>query len=38
MIAHLKRYATPELATALETVTDIEDYEYDWALNEAAPR
>ncbi len=38
VIAHLKRYAGPELAKALETVTDIEDYEYDWALNDAAPR
>ncbi len=34
-IAHLKRYAGPDLATALETVTNIEDYEYDWALNES---
>ncbi len=38
VIAHLKRYAGPELAKALETVTEIEDYEYDWALNDAAPR
>ncbi len=38
VIAHLKRYAGPELATALETVTEIEDYEYDWTLNDAAPR
>ncbi len=38
VIAHLKRYAGPELAKALETVTDIEDYEYDWALNDAAQR
>ena len=35
VIAHLKRYARPALATALEAVTDIEDYEYDWALNDA---
>ncbi len=38
VIAHLKRYAGPELAQALETVTDIEDYAYDWALNDAAQR
>ncbi len=38
VIAHLKRYAGPELAKALETVTDIEDYEYDWTLNDAAQR
>ena len=38
VIAHLKRYAGPELAKALETVTDIEDYEYDWVLNDAAPK
>ena len=38
VIAHLKRYAGPELAKALDTVTDIADYEYDWALNDAAPR
>ncbi len=38
VIAHLKRYAGPELAKALETVTDIEDYEYDWALNEPTQR
>ncbi len=38
VIAHLKRYAGPELAKALEAVTNIEDYEYDWTLNDAAPR
>ena len=37
-IARLKRYARPELAKALEAVTDIEDYEYDWALNEPTQR
>ncbi len=38
VIAHLKRYAGPELAKALETATDIGGYEYDWALNAAAQR
>ncbi len=38
VIAHLKRYAGPELAKALETVTEIDGYEYDWALNEPTPR
>ena len=38
VIAHLKPYAVPELATALEAVEAIDAYEYDWALNDAAPR
>ncbi len=38
VIAHLKRYAGPELATALEAVEAIDAYEYDWALNAAAQR
>ncbi len=38
VIAHLKRYAGPEPATALETVTEIGGYAYDWALNDAAQR
>ncbi|MFN3233443.1 MAG: DUF547 domain-containing protein [Alphaproteobacteria bacterium] len=35
IIAHLKRYAGPELTARLGTVEDIRDYEYDWSLNDA---
>lgn len=35
VIAHLKRYARPELAKALEGVRGVSRYEYDWALNSA---
>ena len=34
MIAHLKTYATPELAKKLESVTTISDDEYAWSLND----
>jgi hypothetical protein len=37
VIAHLTRYARPELAKSLEAVTEIGGYEYDWGLNDAAP-
>lgn len=36
VIAHLKQYAAPELAAALEGVDDIDDHDYDWSLNAAA--
>jgi hypothetical protein len=35
VIAHLKRHANPLLAHALDTVSQIEGYDYDWSLNEA---
>ena len=35
VIRHLRQYAEPELASALEGVTRIADDDYDWALNEA---
>jgi hypothetical protein len=35
IIAHLRRYARPELAAQIRADTEIEDYEYDWALNDA---
>ncbi len=38
VIAHLKRYAGPEFAKALESVTEIDGDEYDWALDAAPPR
>lgn len=34
IIAHLRRYAGAELSRALIGRTDIEDDEYDWALND----
>ena len=35
VIAHLKRYAGPELRNRLMTVDGIDDDEYDWNLNDA---
>jgi hypothetical protein len=35
MIAHLRRYARPELASALATAGGIADDGYDWTLNDA---
>ncbi|MGH6660240.1 MAG: DUF547 domain-containing protein [Rhodospirillales bacterium] len=36
VIGHLKRYAEPPLRRALEGRTAIDDYEYDWGLNDAS--
>lgn len=36
VIGHLKRYADPPLRRALEGRTAIDDYDYDWALNDAS--
>lgn len=36
VIAHLRRYAGPQLSAALSNITRIADYDYDWALNDAA--
>jgi hypothetical protein len=36
VIRHLKRYASPELAAKLDTVTRIGDDQYDWSLNDAS--
>ncbi len=36
VIAHLKRYAAPDLARQLDEIEEIEDSSYDWALNDAA--
>jgi hypothetical protein len=33
VIAHLKQYATPELAKALATVSEIDGGDYDWSIN-----
>ena len=35
VIAHLSRYANPDLKAKLATVRSIADYGYDWSLNEA---
>ena len=34
VIAHLKRYATPELAARLAGITRIADHRYDWSIND----
>jgi hypothetical protein len=34
VIAHLKKYATPELGKKLDKITDSTDDSYDWTLNE----
>ena len=33
VLAHLKRYADPELAARLDEIGTIEDAAYDWSLN-----
>lgn len=33
VLAHLRKYARPELARDLKLVIDIDGYEYDWSLN-----
>lgn len=35
IFAHLRRYARPDLAQHIRLDTEIADYEYDWALNDA---
>ena len=35
VLAHFKRYAEPALKSKLESITGIDDYSYDWSLNEA---
>ncbi len=36
IIAHLRRYARPDFATALADIVQISEDRYDWALNDAA--
>lgn len=38
VIAHLRKYANSSLAAELDGVSEVYDYEYDWSLNDAAPR
>ena len=35
VIAHLRRYARPDLAAALAGIERIDDFTYDWRLNDA---
>ncbi len=37
VIDHLRSYAGPELATKLEGITDVYDFDYDWTLIDLAP-
>ena len=37
VIAHLRRYAKPALVGRIEAASGIGGYQYDWALNDAAP-
>jgi hypothetical protein len=34
VLAHLRKYATPDLAARLRTVMLIGNYQYDWGLND----
>ncbi len=36
VLDHIREHAAPELRARLEDVRDIDDYDYDWALNEPA--
>jgi len=36
IIAHLKLYAAPDLKERLDAFSSIDDYDYDWSLNEPA--
>ena len=36
VIAHLKQYASPELAKALDPISSIYDDQYDWRLNDVS--
>ncbi len=36
VIAHVAKYAEPELKAKIAKVSDIYDYEYDWGLNDVA--
>lgn len=36
VIAHLRKYAAPELLAQLANIDDVADYEYDWALNDGS--
>ncbi len=38
VLAHLRQYATPELAQALAAISAIRGYGYDWSLNDLTER
>jgi Protein of unknown function, DUF547 len=35
VLAHVRKYASPELKQKLESITTIDEYRYDWNLNDA---
>ena len=37
VIAHLRRYAAPPLASALQNITRVAEDTYDWSLNDISP-
>lgn len=38
VLAHVRKFAAPELSEKLKTVTSIGTYQYDWALNDIATK
>ena len=38
VIKHLRQYAAPSLLEMLSSVTEIDDDQYDWGLNEVNAR
>jgi hypothetical protein len=38
VIAHIRRFAAPELASRLSTVSSVDSYQYDWQLNAPGAR
>ena len=36
VLAELHKYAGPDLAAALENVSGVASFDYDWSLNDAA--
>lgn len=37
VLPELRKYAGPDLAAALENVSGVTSYDYDWSLNDAVP-
>lgn len=35
VVAHLRKYASPELSAELQAVTSVAKHQYDWSLNDA---
>jgi hypothetical protein len=38
VLAHVRKFASPELAEKLKAVTTVSAYQYDWALNDIAKK